>query len=139
METLYNGSCHCGAVRFEAAIDLARGTNKCNCSICVKSRAWFAFVPGARFRLLRGADALTEYTWTPSGKPGPFLRFFFCKTCGVRIHARGEHESFGGLFNAVAIAALDNVDGEELASAPVNYIDGRNDRFDRPPQDVRLL
>src|SRR3954467_1340629 len=76
----YSGSCHCGAVRFEADLDLGTGTKKCNCSICWKGRAWFAFAKGAdRFRLLAGRDVLSEYRWTPPGRPQAFLTFSFCR------------------------------------------------------------
>jgi hypothetical protein len=34
----YKGGCHCGAVHFEADIDLAHGANKCDCSIRAETR-----------------------------------------------------------------------------------------------------
>jgi hypothetical protein len=135
----YSGGCHCGAVRFEAELDLAAGTNRCNCSICTKARAWFVFVKAPRFRELSGANAQTEYQWIPPGKPAPFLHYYFCRTCGIRSFGYGEHESFGGRFYFVSIAALEGVDSEELAAAPIRYVDGRHDRFSEAPTDTRGL
>jgi hypothetical protein len=130
--TTYTGSCHCGAIRFEADIDLAEGSNRCNCSYCAKVRVWFAFAKGAdRFRLLDGSG-ISEYRWTPPGEPEPHLTFTFCRTCGVRTFARGEADWLGGTFHAVHIPTLD-LSPEALAAIPIRYVNGRDGRYDEAP------
>jgi hypothetical protein len=135
----YAGSCHCGAVRFEADIDLGEGSMRCNCSLCAKARAWFIVVPPARARLTAGVDALSAYQWVPPGRAHSHLRYRFCKSCGVRTFGLGGDEAQGDAFCFVNVAALDGVDPEELAAAPLRYVDGRNDRYDQPPADTRML
>jgi len=136
----YTGSCHCGAVRYEADLDLAAGSNRCNCTLCFKARAWFSFVKGAEhFRLLQGADALSEYRWQPPERPAPFLTYAFCRHCGIRLFARGELPQMGGTFHALHIPTLDDATVDELAASPLHYVDGRNGNFQEPPADVRVL
>ena len=134
----HTGSCHCGAVQFTAQTDLAKGTNRCNCSLCSKARAWFVFVKADQFHLVKGEDALADYQWTPPNRPEPNLHFRFCKTCGVRAFAQGNQEALGGVFYAVAIAALDDADADELAGS-IKYLDGRHDQYGREPDDKRLM
>ena len=54
----YTGRCHCGAIRFEADIDLDEGSNRCNCSYCAKARAWFAFAKQAGIKTITLATPL---------------------------------------------------------------------------------
>ena len=126
------GSCHCGAIRFEADIDLDEGSNRCNCSYCAKARTWFAFAKGPeRFRLLDGTG-VSDYRWTPPGEPEPHLTFTFCRTCGIRTYAKGNVESLGGTFHAISVPALD-LSPAQFAAIPVRYVNGRDRAYDETP------
>jgi hypothetical protein len=129
----YRGSCHCGAVRFEAEIDLTAGTMRCNCSFCLKIRCWAVAVRPAAFRFLAGEADLTEYQFGARNE-----RHFFCKHCGVRPFGVGGSARLGA-FVGVSVGCLDDAAAEELAAAPVTYIDGKNDNWDAPPVHVKHL
>lgn len=134
MVKTYHGSCHCGAVRFEADIDFTQGTNKCNCSICTKTRNWNVIVRPAQFRLLAGEESLSDYQF--GSRQGHHL---FCRVCGVRSFERGHLEQIGGDYVSIKVASLDDVDPQELIAAPVKHADGRNNAWWQVPAEVRHL
>ena len=75
----HRGSCHCGAVAFEVDAPASVRVSDCNCSICRMSGYLHLIVPQSRFRLLRGADSLTEYRFNTG-----VARHLFCTRCGVK-------------------------------------------------------
>nr|WP_315428621.1 GFA family protein [uncultured Albidiferax sp.] len=123
----YHGSCHCGAVRIEADIDLAQSSYRCNCSICRRTRFWPAVVLPQGFRLLAGEGDVTEYLFNTRKN-----QHFFCKHCGVRAFGVGNDTPIGKMYG-VNLMCLNDVSDEELACVPITYVDGLHDRWDRVP------
>jgi hypothetical protein len=137
----YHGSCHCGAVRFSARIDLGEGIRKCNCTWCVKQKLWKVFSYGDGLVLETGAGALADYRAAGSSWPEGHIHHHFCRTCGVNVFSRGfiDAPPFDGWFHAVNLNALDDVTPEEILAAPVIFEDGLHDRQLEPPAETRHL
>jgi hypothetical protein len=133
MKQTINGSCHCAKVSFSCELDLSAPTFRCNCSICSRARYWLAVVPGAEFRLLSGAEELSEYRFGAGN-----LAHRFCRTCGIKTFGEGDHPAFGGRFYGVNVGCLE-LAPEVLAELPVTYSDGRHDAQERAPAITSYL
>lgn len=124
----YHGSCHCGAVRFEADLDLESGSFRCNCSICRRTRFWAAVAKPEGFRLLAGQGELTEYRFNTRKN-----QHFFCRRCGVRAFGVGNDTPIGKMVG-VSIGCLEGVSEEMLSKVPITYVDGMHDRWQEAPE-----
>lgn len=118
---VHSGGCHCGAVRFEAELDLGAGATRCNCTICTKTGSTNVVVKPNAFRLLAGAESLGEYRVGTS----PNSRSF-CKRCGIHVFGQGDVVELGGAFVSVNVNSLEDV---ELSALKVQYWDGRHDNW----------
>ena len=78
---VHRGGCHCGRVRFEVDAPSGIEALDCNCSICAKTGFLHLIVPQSRFRLLQGADALTQYSWGTGA-----AKHLFCRVCGIKSY-----------------------------------------------------
>ena len=125
-------------MRYEAEFDLAAGSNRCNCSLCTKARAWFLFVGGDKFKLLAGDDVLSDYQWLPPAGQSPASPIASAHDA-ASAYATGQWAQMGGRFYAIHVPTLDDVDVEQLVRGPLNFIDNRHDRTDRAPADTRLM
>ena len=88
----------------------------CNCSICVKRGALWAFVPPESFALRAEAEALADYQFNKK-----VIHHLFCSHCGVGSFSQGIARS-GNEMVAVNVRCLDGVD---LAALTLTLVDGK--------------
>lgn len=111
----YQGSCHCGKVRYEAEGEL-KSAIACNCSMCQRKGSLLWFIPRDAFRLLTPESETAEYTFNKR-----VIRHRFCKTCGMHPYAEGVDPK-GNRMAAINIRCLEGID---LAAIPVKEFNGR--------------
>ena len=97
---LYEGGCHCGEVVFKVRAPKKLVVWKCNCSICNMKRNYHFIVPEMNFELLRGQEALNEYTFNTKR-----AKHLFCSKCGVQSFYRPRSNPDGV---AITFSCLSN-------------------------------
>ena len=115
-ESQYTGSCHCGAVRYTVALDLAQPVIACNCSMCGRAGTLLSFVPAENFTLEQGREALTDYRFNHH-----VIHHLFCKVCGIKSFARGVGPN-GKEMVAINVRCVEGVDPSTLA---IKQVDGK--------------
>ncbi|KAJ7167787.1 Mss4-like protein [Mycena filopes] len=118
--TVYNGSCHCGAVRF-ALLNPEKITTvcDCNCSICSRDAALWIYPATASITFAGLEESAVEY-----GFGEKKVYHGFCKICGVALFERFVDEE--DRTTALNVRAIDGVD---LATLEFEFDDGKA----RPP------
>jgi len=119
----HRGGCHCGAVAFEVDAPARVTVSDCNCSVCRMSGFLHLIVPAGRFRLLRGAQELTEYRFNTGT-----ARHLFCRRCGVKSFyvPRSNPDGY-----SVNLRCLDPATLEEVTIEPF-------DDNDREASDAKI-
>jgi hypothetical protein len=102
------GSCHCGAVAYSVELDLAN-TLKCNCSICTKLGAVWAFAPKSKFTLKTSEGKQGDYQF---GKKT--LHHRFCPSCGIESYAEGTAPD-GTKTVGINLRCVEGVDVDKLS------------------------
>jgi putative acetyltransferase len=105
----YDGSCHCGRVRFRVTAALAPIV-RCNCSICRKKGFLHLIVPPERFELLAGREELTLYDFNTKT-----AKHQFCRHCGIHPFyvPRSDPDKI-----SINVRCLEGVDPDALTIDP---------------------
>jgi len=75
--TTYQGSCHCGKVKFEVDTEFDRVV-RCNCSICRRRASPMVYIDESQLKVLEGEESLTLYQFHTQR-----AKHYFCKVCGI--------------------------------------------------------
>lgn len=111
----FDGSCHCGAVKFTVAAEPPETAVSCNCSHCRRKGYLLSFFPAEVFSLTQGEASLRGYTFNTHR-----IEHKFCEVCGAAPFAYGAGPD-GSQVRAVNLRCVPSLD---LDSLTLQHIDG---------------
>jgi len=123
---IYRGGCHCGAVRFEVEAPERTLVQDCNCSLCAMTGFLHLIVPKSKFRLVKGGENITTYTFNTG-----IAKHTFCRTCGIKSFYVPRSHPDGFSVNARCL------DRSTITSMKITPYDGRNWEKARSDLDAR--
>jgi hypothetical protein len=112
----YNGSCHCGQIRFEVEGEVTQAM-ACNCSMCSRKGSLLWFVPRGQLRVLTSEENIGTYAFNKH-----VIKHRFCPTSGIHPYADGIDPK-GDRIAAINIRCVEGIDLEKV---PVQRFDGRS-------------
>ncbi len=115
VKKLLHGGCHCGAIQFEALVDITQPLLQCNCSICSMTGFIHLFVPHQDFQLQQGLDQLTSYQFNTAQ-----ANHLFCSVCGVKSFYQPRSHPKSWSINAHCLKNFD------FNMAVIKTFDGQN-------------
>ena len=112
----YQGSCHCGRMKFEAEGEIT-SVMSCNCSMCQRKGSLLWFVPRDAMHLLTPEENASTYLFNKH-----LIKHRFCPTCGIHPYGEGTDPQ-GNRMAAINVRCLEGI---ELESVAVTHYDGRS-------------
>ena len=111
---MLQGSCHCGQVRIEVP-GRPEALINCNCSICRRNGALWAFYPREVVRLTGHPEHTTGYVWGARS-----IETFHCTGCGGVTHWQPLTPEAGTRFGV----NIRNFDPAEIGDVRLRRFDG---------------
>jgi hypothetical protein len=107
-------TCHCGAVRIHVR-QMSRTLTRCNCSICRRYGALWAYYRPSSVRIEAPRGALAQYSWKRR-----IRAYYRCSHCGCVTHYRYRARQRD---TTVAVNAV-NFEPAAIAAARIRHLDG---------------
>jgi hypothetical protein len=111
---MLSATCHCGSVRIEVP-RRPRAVTSCNCSICRRYGALWAYYKASSVRLVAPRGATDEYAWGHRR-----LKFVRCGNCGCVVcwqRRVASRDAYTGV-------NMRNFDPDQLGAVRIRKLDG---------------